>query len=363
MHDMVRKNTMSRWACVCLAILLCLPCVALAADADPAREIVYRTNLGRVSDVNLLLKNGASPNQTDENGTPILSLACNRQDKEGMKIITALLEAGANVDGLDAKGQTPLFYAAKRGNKELVALLLEKGADYYKTDKNGDLARNIAFRAGYKDIVEQLDGFVIEQTNKVHKQYEDYNKALADQYKALEDQERQRNEERAAQEEAAKNKAADDATRAIEDAQKKASDVEALRASPQFHKDMREMASQACAFEYWSFCRKVKQRSDLNAKEINDTIDTHRAAISEVSKKNVDAYHLGGEYVSAIIQNAQQRIANTLNSMPSATYRFEHGVCKTTDVAERCHDIGDTWSQPPEETDDDNRPRQRYKKK
>ena len=45
------------------------------------------------------------------------------------KIVLALLTAGADVNAADAKGYTSLHYAAYQGTYDLVALLLEKGAD------------------------------------------------------------------------------------------------------------------------------------------------------------------------------------------------------------------------------------------
>lgn len=36
---------------------------------------------------------------------------------------------GANIDSTDASGCTPLFYACQRGHKEVVEVLVKKGAN------------------------------------------------------------------------------------------------------------------------------------------------------------------------------------------------------------------------------------------
>jgi hypothetical protein len=358
MNDMVRKTGMSRCWLLALAVLLWLPGYAPADETSAAKEIVYRASLGRADDIKLLIQGGASPDQLDENGVPILALASKRNDEESTKVINVLLEAGANINAKDSQGRNPLFYAVKQGNKDMVALLLNHGVDYYAADNSGDIPRNVAFREGHKDIVAMLDNFVIEQTNKIHKQYEEYNRSLEERYKTVEAQDAQYLNDQQRQENATKSKAEEEALKAkegAEQAEKEAlqqlKNIEELRASPQFHKDMRVMAMHACSFEYWSFCRRVKQRSDLSHSAMNDAISTHRQAITDTSRANIKTYHLGEEYTVAILQSVQQRIADLLNDMPSSTYRFEHGICKRADAEERCNELADDWNQAPRERD------------
>ena len=48
-----------------------------------------------------------------------------------------LLKAGADVNTVDFRGQTPLHIACEQGNTDIVFLLLEKGADIGATDCSG----------------------------------------------------------------------------------------------------------------------------------------------------------------------------------------------------------------------------------
>ena len=46
-----------------------------------------------------------------------------------MKVVTLLLERGADVNKVDENGWTALMHAAEEGHVETVTLLLERGAD------------------------------------------------------------------------------------------------------------------------------------------------------------------------------------------------------------------------------------------
>jgi hypothetical protein len=54
-------------------------------------------------------------------------------------------------------GQTPLYYAARRGNLELCKLLIEKGADVTHLDSLGKTAVEYARKAKFVDVAEYLN--------------------------------------------------------------------------------------------------------------------------------------------------------------------------------------------------------------
>lgn len=126
----------------------------------------------------------ADPNQTDSKGNPVLSDAALSGDKE---IVTMILLAGANIDQLntkgqtslmtlieqsggnsanmndmslflienganvnaaDLKGETPLFYAVKARNEQLIKNLIAKGADINARNNKGE---SVLFIAAEKD--------------------------------------------------------------------------------------------------------------------------------------------------------------------------------------------------------------------
>lgn len=75
------------------------------------------------------LAEGASPDTRDDQGYPVLHTACSEND---LDIVRLLLDAGADMNGLDAESATPLGFAtAHPGAKavELVKLLIDKGSD------------------------------------------------------------------------------------------------------------------------------------------------------------------------------------------------------------------------------------------
>ena len=55
----------------------------------------------------------------------LLHIAANRQDK---KVADYLLHHGAHVNARDSFGRTPLFYAHRAGNRDVVKLLVDSGA-------------------------------------------------------------------------------------------------------------------------------------------------------------------------------------------------------------------------------------------
>lgn len=77
--------------------------------------------------VRLLLKFNANPNFfIPKYVEPPLFLAVETNQE---KIVTALLDAGANINAVDSHGRTPLLLAQEKGNHSLVQFLLKRGAD------------------------------------------------------------------------------------------------------------------------------------------------------------------------------------------------------------------------------------------
>jgi ankyrin repeat protein len=63
------------------------------------------------------------------------------------------------VNAKDNLGGTALMRAAFDGHKEVVELLLEKGADVNAKDKDGGTALMIAYVKGHKEIVKLLKSY------------------------------------------------------------------------------------------------------------------------------------------------------------------------------------------------------------
>jgi ankyrin repeat protein len=66
--------------------------------------------------------------------------------------LAALLEGGADVNARDAKGDTPLMYAAAYGKVDAAKTLLNHKADPDATDKSGKNAVSLAEAAGFSEV-------------------------------------------------------------------------------------------------------------------------------------------------------------------------------------------------------------------
>lgn len=93
----------------------------------------------QVREVELLLDMGADPNggYNSITGTTLLHDLADSTDEQNARVVRKALEMGMNPDGSDKAPSTPLYIAASRGNKAVVAVLLEFGADPNRTNWGG----------------------------------------------------------------------------------------------------------------------------------------------------------------------------------------------------------------------------------
>ena len=104
--------------------------------------------------VEALLAAGAAVVSSSSGDVSALHLAV----RNGTVAVTALLlEAGADLNAEDSHGNTPLHYAVSReGSKELVRLLLDRGALAYARNAKGQTAAEVAEESGNDDYVPML---------------------------------------------------------------------------------------------------------------------------------------------------------------------------------------------------------------
>ena len=91
--------------------------------------------------VKLLLDAGANPNSINKKGDPVLMAAFIRQD---LGIISNLIRAGASVKGISSSGSPLIIEAAFSGNPKIVELLIDAGADINAKRKDGTTTLFIA---------------------------------------------------------------------------------------------------------------------------------------------------------------------------------------------------------------------------
>lgn len=106
-------------------------------------------------------------NQKDEAGTPLLTLAAER---DFVEIVKLLIENGADINAMNAVGHTALNRAVFFGKDAAIDFLLAKKADVNKTDKKFVLTPLMsAARKNRSEIGEKLikNGANINQTNSI----------------------------------------------------------------------------------------------------------------------------------------------------------------------------------------------------
>jgi ankyrin repeat protein len=110
----------------------------------------------------LLLDAGADPDALAANGTglrPINSAAAAGSNE----VVALLLERGADVDATQRGGFTPLHSAGGSGNGELVEMLVAAGADETRRTEDGRTAAAFADERGYPNLARRLERLAAER--------------------------------------------------------------------------------------------------------------------------------------------------------------------------------------------------------
>ena len=152
------------------AILVPVPPVAAQQDSTsvpslplwstaPGAFSGYNNNVARAAaqnnaaNVQLLISDGASPNDTDDRERTGLHIAAMNGN---LQIMAILIKAGAKLDLPDQLGDTPLILAIERDQSEAVRLLIEAGAQVNWQDRDGMTPLMVAARQGNLEMVRQL---------------------------------------------------------------------------------------------------------------------------------------------------------------------------------------------------------------
>jgi ankyrin repeat protein len=108
---------------------------------------------GQAGNLRWLLARGADPNGADRAGRTPLMIAAENGDRA---CVDALLACGALPDATDRDGQTALMAAARSDNETICRLLVEAGADRGRRDKQGRTAQDHLFRFAPAELRELL---------------------------------------------------------------------------------------------------------------------------------------------------------------------------------------------------------------
>ena len=130
----------------------------IAAGLDPSMSEPPRSGIANPAMVGLLKAHGVDygPDHAEGGWPPIVFQS--RGDRGGnVERVRALIEAGADVNVRNHKGQSALHCAAKAGFADIVALLLEQGSEVDAQDRGGETALAAALRSTVKDKAKLVD--------------------------------------------------------------------------------------------------------------------------------------------------------------------------------------------------------------
>ncbi|KAI0445831.1 ankyrin repeat-containing domain protein [Xylaria telfairii] len=134
-----------------------------ARDENCETPLFFAARCGYLENIKVLLDRGADINAKDKNGkTPLFSAAKYRS----LEAIKALLDRGADIHARDKHGRTVLFTAIEttkylmKGHisnvPEIIQLLLDNGAEVNLRFKDSETPLGYAIRLGSKDVVKLL---------------------------------------------------------------------------------------------------------------------------------------------------------------------------------------------------------------
>ncbi|XP_071099039.1 serine/threonine-protein phosphatase 6 regulatory ankyrin repeat subunit B-like [Haliotis cracherodii] len=149
-------NNMFHYACYSGNIYLVrqlLPfCDINSKGADGVTPTGISVLLGLEDLFNLLVSKGADLTLTDDDNDTVLHLAC----QGGNRSIVEYLLPSFDINSRGQYNGTPLMVAAECAKKDVVDLLVSKGADLTLTDDDNDTVLHLACEGGNRSIVEYL---------------------------------------------------------------------------------------------------------------------------------------------------------------------------------------------------------------
>ena len=125
-------------------------------NIDLFKVVAYFIKEGDIETVKAFLEAGFDVNSA-ESGDFGSSLLHNAIRYGQMEIFNYLIDAGANIDFVDAVGWTPLMEAIIDSKPEFGKVLVEKGADQSIANKRGANAKMLAMKFGQDEFLTFLD--------------------------------------------------------------------------------------------------------------------------------------------------------------------------------------------------------------
>lgn len=105
--------------------------LGLDKNPDGTRNAEYAVLSARNNPemLNIFLDSGTHPNTANKNGVTLLMMAAAGDSRYSAPMVSLLLDRGASIDHQDRNGNSALMVAAQSHRRDIVRLLLERGAD------------------------------------------------------------------------------------------------------------------------------------------------------------------------------------------------------------------------------------------
>ncbi len=143
------------FVCGFAASLAVLPAGAALTQTDifAMKPIAKAVLEGDEEKVRQALLRNENPNQTANNGTPLLIVAV---QSGSIPVVQTLLKGGAIVDIADRESYTALMRATEKNDVDIAEILLRRNASTRPQNRQGQTALMIASGRGYTEIVKLL---------------------------------------------------------------------------------------------------------------------------------------------------------------------------------------------------------------
>jgi ankyrin repeat protein len=129
-----------------------------AKNEEGTTALMQAAGAGNLEMVEMLLQAGAAVDATDNRGwTALFKALFNYEQNRGFPdVVSALIDAGADIEHQVAYGTRPLMIAAGYGEARVVEILLLAGVDTAAQNEGGRTARVMAETKDYVEVVNQL---------------------------------------------------------------------------------------------------------------------------------------------------------------------------------------------------------------
>jgi cytohesin len=117
-----------------------------------APEGYTRSNKSKPEVVDVLLRYGANPNQTDIAGNNLLCFSC---DVEADWMVSRLLKAGVDANS-KWRGNSALYFAVRKNNLQIAKMLIDKGAEVNAAEPGGQTPLSLARSRQFNSMAELL---------------------------------------------------------------------------------------------------------------------------------------------------------------------------------------------------------------